>query len=134
VIDSVHLRDRSNKKDHLALRLGLAGALGLGALVTGFILTRPGRRLVGDVIAGRHRTPLEGRVLDGLWSDRQLGRRRVEVRESGVGRVSLSGKVASREEVERARSIAERVKGVQEVDAELVVAPPATRPWTMRGR
>jgi hypothetical protein len=103
------------------MRLGLAGALGVGALVTGFILTRSGRRLVGDVLAGHSRTPLEGRVLDALWSDRVLGRRRFEVRETAPGRITVIGTVGSEEERGRALAIAERAKGVKEVEPELAV-------------
>lgn len=107
----------------LALRVALAGALGLGALVTGFIVTRPGRKLVGDVLAGRERTHLESRVLDELWGDRFIGKRRLEVRQTGQGRVTLTGTVASPEEVGRAVALAERAEGVREVQAELTVDP-----------
>jgi hypothetical protein len=100
----------------LAVRLGLAGALGVGALVTGFILTRSGRRLMGDVLAGRRRTPLEGRVLDSFWSDHVLGRRQLEVVESGPGRVTVQGAVGNWEELGRATALAERAKGVKEVE------------------
>jgi osmotically-inducible protein OsmY len=103
------------------IRLGLASALGVGALVTGFILTRPGRKLMGDVIAGRKRTQLEGRVLDALWSDRLLGPREIEVLELGPGRVSLSGVVENWEEVGRAVALAERAKGVKEVEPKLTI-------------
>jgi hypothetical protein len=103
------------------MRIGLAGALGVGALVTGFILTRSGRRLVGDVLAGHNRTPLEGRVLDALWSDRVLGRRHFEVRESTPGRITVNGTVGSSEELGRALAIAERTKGVKEVEPHIAV-------------
>jgi hypothetical protein len=120
VADSGSSQQRDSK--NLALRVGLATALGVGALVTGFILTRPGRKLVVDVLAGRKRTQLEARVLDLLWSDRTLGRRRLEVRETGPGRVVLLGTVAGAEEVGRAVAVAERAKGVKEVEAELTIA------------
>jgi hypothetical protein len=107
--------------DNLVVRLGLAGALGVGALVTGFILTRPGRRLMGDVLAGRRRTPLEGRVLDAFWSDRVLGRRSLEVTESGPARVTVQGTVGNWEELGRATAIAERAKGVKEVEMQVEV-------------
>ena len=110
----------------LALRLGIAGALGLGALATGFILTRPGRKLLADVMAGRTRTHVESRVLDELWSDRLLGRRRIEVHEAAPGHVVLLGRVASAEEIGRAVALSERVQGVQEVDSELEVDPAAS--------
>jgi hypothetical protein len=107
------------KPVNLVIRIGLASALGVGALVTGFILTRPGRKLMGDVIAGRRRTPLEGRVLDAFWSDRLLGRRELEVRELGPGRVALLGSVENWEEVGRAVTLAEQTKGVKEVESRL---------------
>ena len=104
------------KAGNIVLRIGLASALGVGALVTGFILTRPGRKLMGDVISGRKRTQLEGRVLDALWSDRLLGSREIEVRETGPGQVALSGTLTNWEEVGRAVALAERAKGVKVVD------------------
>jgi len=119
---------------NLALRIGLAGALGVGALVTGFILTRPGRKLVGDVLAGRSRTHLESRVLDELWSDRLLGRRKLEVRELEGGRVALLGTVATAEEVGRALALAERAKGVKQVESQLTVDPDAAHPHLLRRR
>lgn len=108
---------------NLAIRIGLAGALGIGALVTGFILTRPGRKLVGDVLAGRSRTPLEARVLDALWSDRVLGRRKLEAQEIAPGLIALRGTVRTPEEVGRAVAIAEHAKGVREVESLLEVQP-----------
>jgi hypothetical protein len=114
--------DDPKKTSNIALRIGLASALGVGALVTGFILTRPGRKLMGDVIAGRKRTPLEGRVLDAFWSDRLLGPRTIEVREVGPGHVTLSGTVENWEEVGRAIALAERAKGVKQVESKLEIA------------
>ena len=111
--------DEKKKSSNLMLRVGLASALGVGALVTGFILTRPGRKLMRDVIAGRKRTPLEGRVLDAFWSDRLLGRRELEVLELGPGKVALIGVVENWEEVGRAVTLAERIKGVKEVESRL---------------
>ena len=109
------------KKSGLGLRIGLAAAIGLGALASGFLLTRPGRRLVADVFDGRRRTALESRVLDNLWSDRVLGRRRIDVAEVAPGRVTLRGMVRSRDEVGRAVAVAERAKGVTGVSEELEV-------------
>jgi hypothetical protein len=114
-------QEDGRRKSSLAVRVGLAGALGVGALVTGFILTRSGRRLVGDVLAGRSRTPLEGRVLDALWSDRVVGRRRFEVRETAPGAITVIGTVGSEEERGRVMAIAEGAKGVKEVEPHLAV-------------
>jgi hypothetical protein len=111
------------KSGNIVLRIGLASALGVGALVTGFILTRPGRKLMGDVIAGRKRTHLEGRVLDALWGDRLLGPREIEVLETGPGQVSLSGSLESWEEVGRAVALAEQAKGVKQVESKMTIAP-----------
>ena len=119
---------------NLAVRIGLAGALGIGALVTGFILTRPGRKLVGDVLAGRSRTPLESRVLDALWSDRVLGRRKLEAQEIAPGRIALRGTVRSEEEVGRAVAVAEHAKGVREVESRLEVRPREARRRESRAR
>lgn len=107
------------------MRAGLAAAIGLGALASGLLLTRPGRRLVADVFRGGRRSAIESRVLDNLWSDRVLGRRRIDVREIAPGRVVLSGRVRSRDEVGRAVAVAERAKGVTTVIEELDVLPPA---------
>jgi hypothetical protein len=115
------------KSGNLMLRIGLASALGVGALVTGFILTRPGRKLMSDVIAGRKRTPLEGRVLDAFWSDRLLGRRELDVHEVGPGKVELVGVVENWEEVGRAVTLAERTKGVKEVASRLETATSDSR-------
>jgi len=76
---------------------------------------------VADVFGGRRRSPLESRVLDNLWSDRVLGRRRIDVAEVEPGRVVLRGRVRNWEEVGRAVSVAERAKGVTAVAQELEV-------------
>jgi hypothetical protein len=109
------------ERSGLGVRLGLAAAVGLGALASGLLLTRPGRRLVADVFGGRRRSPLESRVLDELWSDRLLGRRRIDVAEVEPGQVVLRGRVRSRDEVGRAMALAERAKGVKSVVDQLVV-------------
>jgi hypothetical protein len=124
VSDSVGAREKAS--GNLAIRIGLASALGVGALVTGFILTRPGRKLVTDVLAGHTRTTLEARVLDALWSDRLLGRRKLDVREVEPGRVAIFGAVRTSEEVGRAVAVAERAKGVRGVESLLEVEPRTT--------
>src|SRR5688572_32194749 len=115
--------DRPPGTTGLGARIGLAAAIGLGALASGLLLTRPGRRLVADVFGGRRRSPVESRVLDNLWSDRVLGRRRIDVAEVEPGRVVLRGRVRNWEEVGRAVSVAERAKGVTTVAQELEVSP-----------
>jgi hypothetical protein len=109
------------EKSGLGVRIGLAAAVGLGALASGLLLTRGGRRLVADVFGGRRRSAVESRVLDVLWNDRVLGRRRIDVAEIEPGRVVLRGRVGSRDEVGRAIAVAERAKGVREVREELQV-------------
>ena len=111
------------RRSGLGARIGLAAAIGLGALASGLLLTRPGRRLVADVFGGRRRSTVESRVLDNLWSDRVLGRRRIDVAEVEPGRVVLSGRVGNWEEVGRAVAVAERAKGVSAVVQQLEIAP-----------
>ena len=110
------------EKSGLGMRVGLAAAIGLGALASGLLLTRGGRRLVADVFGGRRRSAIESRVLDLLWNDRILGKRKIEVAELEPGTISLRGKVRSRDEVGRAIAVAERAKGVREVVEQLQVA------------
>ena len=116
---------RGDRRTSLGVRIGLAAAIGLGALASGLLLTRPGRRLVADVFGGRRRSAVESRVLDSLWSDRILGRRRIDVAEVAPGRIVLSGRVQSRDEVGRAVAVAERAKGVSAVVDELEVVASA---------
>ena len=111
-------------RPRLGVRIGLATAVGLGALASGLLLTRPGRRLVADVFGGRRRTPVESRVLENLWSDRVLGRRRIDVTEVSPGQVMLHGRVRNWEEVGRAVSVAERAKGVTGVAQKLELTGP----------
>ena len=117
-------REGQGDRSGLGVRIGLAAAIGLGALASGFLLTRPGRRLVADVFGGRRRSPVESRVLDALWNDRLLGRRRIDVAEVEPGRVHLQGRVRSWEEVGRAKALAERTKGVTTVTDQLEVVRP----------
>ena len=107
-----------------ATRVGIAGAIALGAIASGLLLTRGGRRLVGEVWQGRQRTRIEDRVMDALWRDKVLGRRRIDAAEIADGVIELSGAVRSDVERGRAVAIAESVKGVREVDdrLEIVVA------------
>ena len=111
----------AGERSAFGVRLGLGAAIGLGALASGLLLTRPGRRLVADVFGGRRRSPVESRVLDELWNDRLLGKRRIDVSEVEPGRVVLRGRVRSRDEVGRAMALAERAKGVKAVADQLEV-------------
>ena len=119
-------RDAVDQKDPnmgLPVRLAIAGAVGLGALASGFLLSRSGRRLVGDAFRGKRRSPLTDRVLESLWSDPALGRRHFDVEEMGEGTVVLTGAVASDRERRIARELALGVQGVNDVDDRLVLDP-----------
>lgn len=107
----------------LALRMGIAGALGIGAVVSGLVVSRKGRRLVREAWQGRRRTRLEDRVLDVFWGDPVLGRREIDVTEIAPGSIRLSGDVAVGVERRRALRIAAGVRDVQQVEDQLAVDP-----------
>lgn len=107
----------------LALKIGIAGFIGFGAVATGMFVTRKGRHLVREAWEGRERTRIEDRVLDALWSDPHLARRRIDVDEGEPGQVKLAGVVRSNAERDRAVDIAATVKGVTMVLDALLVVP-----------
>jgi hypothetical protein len=107
----------------MALKIGIAGFIGFGALATGLFVTRKGRHLVREAWEGRERTRSEDRVLDALWDDDRLARRRIDVDELEDGRIELSGIVRSEEERRRALALAAEVKGVSGVVDRLEVVP-----------
>lgn len=111
----------------LSVRLAVAGAVGLGALASGLLLSRSGRRLVGDTFRGKRRSPLTDRVLEVIWSDPALGRRRLDVDEVGEGGVILTGSVASERERAIAVQLAGQVSGVEAVEDRLVLDPSLRR-------
>lgn len=119
--------DQQDPNMGLGVRLAIAGAVGLGALASGFLLSRSGRRLVGDAFKGKRRSPLTDRVLEALWSDPALGRRSLDVEEMGEGIVILMGSVASEREQKIARELALGVPGVHDVDDRLVLDPTLKR-------
>lgn len=121
------------KKDigAIALKIGIAGAIGFGALATGLLASRRGRHLVKEAWQGRQRTRIEDRVLDRLWGDPVLSRRDLDVDEVGEGVVAIYGKVQSDQERRVALALARQVKGVQDVEDHLMVAP---RDRTRRAR
>ncbi|CAN5765149.1 hypothetical protein BH23GEM10_BH23GEM10_12250 [soil metagenome] len=118
----------------IALKIGVAGFIGFGALATGMFVTRKGRRLVGEAWQGKERTTIEDRVLDALWDDDRLARRIIDVDDIGDGCVELIGTVRSEEERETALDIADRVKGVKEVVDLLEVVPRPSKKRLMRPR
>jgi hypothetical protein len=107
----------------MALKIGIAGFIGFGALATGLFVTRKGRHLVREAWQGRERTRIEDRVLDTLWDDPFLARRQIDVDEIDGGRIELIGTVRSQEERERAVRLAAAVKGVNVVVDRLDVVP-----------
>jgi hypothetical protein len=107
----------------LAMKIGIAGFIGFGALATGMFATRKGRHLVKEAWQGRERTRLEDRILDALWDDPRLARRKIDVDEIGPGHVHISGVVRSIGEGRRAIRLASSVKGVNAIDNALRVVP-----------
>lgn len=108
----------------LAIKIGIAGAIGFGAIASGLFVSRRGRHLMKEAWQGRKRTRIEDRILDALWGDPRLGRRDIDVEEIGDGRVVLSGVVRTRGERRRAAVMAERVRDVREVINDLEVSEP----------
>ena len=103
----------------MAVKVGIFGAVALGAAVSGFLATRQGRHFVKDVWQGRRRSPLEDRALDSIWADKVLGRRRIDVLEIEPGVLALEGVVRSADERRRARAIVARINGVMEIEDRL---------------
>lgn len=108
-------------------RVGIAGAIALGAVASGLLLSRSGRRLLGEVWQGRQRTTIEDRVLDALWRDDLVGRRRVDAIEVADGAVRLTGEVRTEAEHDRVLEIARRLKGVRAVEDEMQIVPHVRR-------
>jgi hypothetical protein len=107
----------------IALKIGIAGFIGFGAIATGLFATRKGRHLVREAWQGRERTRIEDRVLDTLWGDARLARRDIDVDEIDAGRIELIGTVRTHDERERAINVASGVKGVAVVVDRLRVVP-----------
>jgi hypothetical protein len=107
----------------LALRIGIAGAIGFGALATGMFATRKGRHLVKEAWQGRERTRLEDRILDALWDDPRLARRDIDITEVSPGHIEITGVVRSIGEGRRAIRLAASVQGVEEIGNGLRVVP-----------
>lgn len=114
-------------------RLGIASAIALGAVASGMLLSRSGRRLLGEVWQGRQRTTIEDRVLDALWRDDRIGRRRIDVIELSDGTVRLTGAVRDEAEHDRAIEIVKATRGVRGIDAQLEIVPHKRRAAAHRG-
>ena len=106
----------------LALKIGVATAIGFGALATGMLVSRQGRHLVKEAWQGRQRTRIEDRVLDRIWGDPVLGRRDLDVAEVSEGVVAVYGKVRNEQERRVAVALAGQVKGVVDVQDHMTVA------------
>lgn len=110
-----------------AARVGIAGAIALGAIASGLLVSRRGRRLLGEAWQGRSRTTIEDRVLESIWGDKVAGRRRVDVAEVSPGIVRITGTVYSDLERERVIELAEETRGVIDVEDDLAVVPQVKR-------
>jgi hypothetical protein len=109
----------------MALKLGIAGFVGFGALATGMFVTRKGRHLVREAFEGRERTRIEDRILDLWWDDPRLARRKIDVHEIDPGHVELTGTVNSVGERRRVVALTKTVAGVNIIDDHLEVVPKA---------
>jgi hypothetical protein len=117
----------------LALKIGIAGFIGFGALATGMFVTRKGRHLVKEAWQGRERTRIEDRVLDSWWDDPRLARRSIDVHEVATGHIEITGTVRGPGERRRAVRLAKAVNGVNIIDDHLVVLAPDRTRVTLRG-
>ena len=86
---------KKKKAGQIALKVGLAGAITFGALASGFLMSRRGRRFLRDVWHERRRTPLEDQIMDTIWGEPILGRRPVDVHEIEPGVIVVAGQVRS---------------------------------------
>ena len=116
---------KREKASQMAIKVGIAGAIAFGALASGFLVSRRGRRFVRDVWNERRRSPLEDRVIDRIWGEPVLGRRPLEVLEIEPGVIAVVGQVRSNEEHRAVLSIARRVKGVIDIEDRITVEPRA---------
>jgi hypothetical protein len=118
----------------LALKIGIAGALTIGALASGYFVSRQGRRVLREAMQGRRRTRLEDRVLDLLWGDRNVGVRTFDVQEITPGVIALSGGVRSEEERQRALAVASDAKDVSGIEDRLSIEAEPVRRRRLVGR
>jgi hypothetical protein len=121
------MAETGKKIGSLAIKVGIASAIGFGAIATGLFVSRRGRHLVKEAWHGRERTRLEDRVLDLLWGDPVLGRRDIDVDEIDSGVVAIFGNVRTEQERRVALALAREVKGISEVEDHLQVVPRTPR-------
>jgi hypothetical protein len=118
----------------LGVRLAVGGAVAFGALASGFLVSRRGRRLVADTFRGTQRTPVADRVLDLFWDEPVLARRRLDVEEPSEGVLLVTGAVASDRERALALALAASAPGVSDVHDLLVVDPSLVRRRARSGK
>lgn len=111
----------------LGVRLAVGGAVAFGALASGFLVSRRGRRLVADTFRGTRRTAAADRALDLFWNEPVLGRRRLDVEEPTEGVLCIVGSVASDRERALAKELAASVPGVREVVDRMILDPSLVR-------
>ncbi len=120
--------DNDRAISNLAIKIGVAGVIGLGALASGLFISRRGRHLIKEAMEGRRRTRLEDRALDALWGDRVLGRRDIDVDELDDGTLAILGEVRNEDERRRALAIAAKTPGIKTVVDRLELEVPRRRP------
>lgn len=125
--------DGRREEPGLALKIGIAGALAIGAIASGFFMSRRGRRVLKEAFEGRRRTRVEDRVLDTLWGDSVIGRRAIEVEELGNGIVAISGSVRNDDEHRRVLTLAGRIPEVRGIEDHITIEPNLRRRQRRRG-
>jgi hypothetical protein len=123
----IEMEDGKREEPGLALKIGIAGALAIGAIASGFFMSRRGRRVLKEAFEGRRRTRVEDRVLDALWGDSVIGRRAIEVEELGNGIVAISGTIRNDDEHRRVLTIAGRIPDVRGIEDHLAIDPGLSR-------
>ena len=117
------------------LKFAIAGVLVVGAVASGYFVSRQGRRVLKEALAGRRRSRLEDRVLDLLWGDPDVGGRTFDVEETEPGTIALSGVVHTAGERDRALEVAGGARDVKSVQDRLTVeARRRIRPRFLAGR
>jgi osmotically-inducible protein OsmY len=108
----------------LGLKIGIASALTIGAVASGYVVSRTGRRVLREAMQGRRRSRLEDRVLERLWEDRDVGRCDIDVEELEPGRITVTGRVRSEAQHARALELVRATKDVGSVEDRLRIEPP----------
>jgi hypothetical protein len=134
VVQKARGKDLGDPWGGLGVRLAVGGAVAFGALASGFLVSRRGRRLVADTFRGTRRTAAADRVLDRFWAEPVLARRRLDVEEPSEGVLHVTGSVASARERALALELAASVPGVTDVHDLLVVDPSLIRRRARSGK